>query len=96
MIRLLGFLDYLVSLYEWIVIIAIVLGMLIQFGVVNGSMPLVRSINEGLRAVTEPLLRPIRRMLPNTGGLDFAPLVLLLACVFLRSVVIATIADQIR
>jgi YggT family protein len=96
MIRLLGFLDYLVSIYEWIVIAAIVLGMLIQFGVVNGYMPLVRSINEGLRAVTEPLLRPIRRMLPNTGGLDFSPLVLLLACVFIRSVVIGTLADALR
>jgi YggT family protein len=96
MIRLLGFLDYLVSLYEWIVIAAIVLGMLIQFGVVNGYMPLVRSINDGLRAVTEPLLKPIRRLLPNTGGLDFAPLVLLLACVFLRSVVIGSVADALR
>jgi YggT family protein len=96
MIRLLGFLDYLVSLYEWIVIATIVLGMLIQFGIVNGFVPLVRSINDGLRAVTEPFLRPIRRFLPNTGGLDFAPLVLLLACVFLRSVVIGTLADQLR
>ena len=96
MIRLLSFLDYLVSIYEWIVIGAIVLGMLIQFGVVNGYMPLVRSINEGLRAVTEPLLRPIRGMLPNTGGLDFAPLVLLLGCVFLRSVVIGAVADALR
>ena len=91
MIRLLGFLDYLVSLYEWIVIAAIVLSMLIQFGVVNGHMPLVRSINEGLRAVTEPLLRPIRRMLPLTSGLDFAPLVLLLGCVFIRWVVIGNL-----
>jgi YggT family protein len=96
MIRLLGFLDYLVSIYEWIVIIAIVLSMLIQFGIVNGFVPLVRSINEGLRAVTEPLLRPIRRLLPNTGGLDFAPLVLLLGCVFLRSVVIGALADAVR
>lgn len=96
MIRLLGFLDYLVSIYEWIVIAAIVLSMLIQFGVVNGYMPLVRSINDGLRAVTEPLLRPIRRLLPTAGGLDFAPLVLLLACVFLRSVVVGSIADALR
>ncbi len=96
MIRLLGFLDYLVSIYEWIVIAAIVLAMLIQFGVVNGYMPLVRSINEGLRAVTEPLLRPIRRLLPNTGGLDFAPLVLLLGCVFVRWVVIGALMDALR
>jgi YggT family protein len=96
MIRLLGFLDYLVSIYEYIVIAAIVLSMLIQFNIVNGYVPLVRSINEGLRAVTEPLLRPIRRMLPNTGGLDFAPLVLLLACVFIRSVAIGALADALR
>ncbi len=96
MLRLLGFLDYLVQLYEWIVIAAVVLQMLIQFGVVNAYMPLVRSIREGLSAVTEPLLRPIRRRMPNTGGLDFSALVLLLICLFIRWVIIGGLADQFR
>jgi YggT family protein len=96
MIRLLGFLDYIVSIYEMIVIAAVIMSLLIQFGIVNLHVPIVRSINDALRAVTDPLLKPIRRMMPNTGGLDFAPLVLLLACLFLRSVVIGTIADNLR
>jgi YggT family protein len=96
MLRLLGFLDYLVSLYEWIVIAAVLLQMLIQFGVINGYQPLVRSIREGLAAVTEPFLKPIRRRMPNTGGLDFAPLVLLLICLFIRWVLIGVLVDQFR
>jgi YggT family protein len=96
MIRLLGFLDYLVYLYEMVVIAAVILGLLIQFGIINLHVPIVRGINDALRAVTDPLLRPIRRMMPNTGGLDFAPLVLLLLCLFTRSVVIGTIADNLR
>jgi YggT family protein len=96
MIRLLGFLEYLVLSYEWIVIAAIVLGMLIQFGIVNGRMPLVRSIYDGLFAVTEPLLRPIRRRLPVTGGLDFSPVVLLLICLFIRWVVIGNLMQAFQ
>jgi len=96
MLRLLGFLDYLVSLYEWIVIAAVLLQMLIQFGVINAYQPLVRSIRDGLAAVTEPLLKPIRRRMPNTGGLDFSPLVLLLICLFIRWVLIGVLIDQFR
>jgi YggT family protein len=62
------------------------------FGVVNAYNPMVRSIWQGLNAVTEPLLRPIRNMLPNMGGIDISPLFLLLACFFVQSVVIPNIA----
>ena len=57
------------------------------FGVVNPYNPTVRAIWQGLNAVTEPLLRPIRNMLPNMGAIDISPIVLLLACFFVQSVV---------
>ena len=88
MIPLLNFIGYLISLYEVVVIAAVVFSWLIAFNVINASNPIVRSLWQALTAVTEPLLKPIRRMMPDLGGLDLSPIVLLLALMFLRTVVI--------
>lgn len=92
MIELLGFISYLITLYTYVIIAGVVMSWLMAFGVVNAYNPMVRSIWQGLNAVTEPLLRPIRNMLPNMGGIDVSPLFLLLACFFVQSVVIPNIA----
>jgi YggT family protein len=92
MLELLAFLSYLVSLYEWIVIFAIVLSWLIAFNVVNFTNPFVRTLRQAFDALTEPLLRPIRRMMPDLGGIDLSPVVLLLACLFVRTVILPNIA----
>ncbi len=80
MIELLGFLRLIVRAYTWVVIGSVVMGWLLAFGLINFTNPQVRQVWNALGAVTEPLMKPIRRFLPNTGGLDFAPLVLLIAC----------------
>jgi YggT family protein len=54
----------------------------------NGSNPYVRQISYALHRVTEPLLGPIRRMLPDLGGIDISPIILLLALQFLRYLII--------
>jgi YggT family protein len=87
MLELLSFISYLITLYTYIIIAGVVMSWLIAFGVINGHNPMVRSIWQGLNAVTEPLLGPIRRMLPNMGGIDISPIILLLACTFLQTVV---------
>jgi YggT family protein len=61
---------------------------LMAFGVVNPYNPTARAIWQGLSAVTEPLLRPIRNIMPDLGAIDISPVVLLLGCVFVQSVVI--------
>lgn len=81
MIELLSFIRLIVNAYYWIVIIGVILSWLIGFGLVNYSNPMIRQVWNGLNAVTEPLLRPIRRSLPNTGGLDFSPLILIIGCI---------------
>lgn len=81
MYELLSFLRYLIELYTWVVIAGVVLSWLMAFGVINAYNPFVRSLWQGLNAVTEPLLRPIRNMLPNLGAIDISPVVLLIACV---------------
>lgn len=92
MLELLGFISYLVNLYEYVVIAAVVLSWLVAFNVINYSNPFVRSLMQAIGAITDPLLKPIRRMLPDMGGIDLSPIVLLLGCMFIRAVVIPNIA----
>jgi YggT family protein len=65
-------------LYQYIVVATAVMSWLIAFNVVNIRNDLVRSIWNMLVALTEPVLRPIRRWLPNTGAVDISPVILLL------------------
>lgn len=88
MIPLLRFVEYLIQLYEYVIIASVIVSWLIAFNVINAYNPFVRSLWNALRAVTEPVLAPIRRFLPDLGGIDVSPIVLLLFCFFLRSVVI--------
>ncbi len=66
------------DLYKLVIIVAAVMSWLIAFNVVNARNDFVRSVWNALTALTEPALRPIRRILPNTGGVDISPVVLLL------------------
>ena len=75
------------ELYTYVIIAVAVLSWLIAFNVVNMYNDLVRSIWNALNALTEPVLRPIRRLLPNTGGLDLSPIVLLLAIFFVERII---------
>ena len=75
------------QLYTWVIIAVAVLSWLIAFNVINIHNDFVRSIWNGLNALTEPLLRPIRRFMPNMGGLDISPIILLLAIFFLERII---------
>ena len=92
MIELLSFISYLIHLYVVIIIAMVIMSWLIGFGIINLYNPIVRAIYDALHAVTEPLLGPIRRMLPNLGPIDISPFVLLLICMFIQQVIIPNIA----
>ncbi|KQN89712.1 osmotic-shock protein [Sphingomonas sp. Leaf231] len=79
-------LQVILNLVWWIIIVQFVLSLLISFNVVNTSTNFVRSLYEGLDRLSEPLYRPIRRMLPNTGGIDFAPAIVLVLLAILNIV----------
>ena len=66
-----------ITLYIWILIAAAVLSWLVAFNVVNPHNQIVRNIGEILHRLTEPLLRPIRNLLPNLGGIDISPVILI-------------------
>jgi YggT family protein len=78
--------DELLNAYTWIVIASAIMSWLVAFGVVNVRNQIVRTIVNFLYAVTEPVLRPIRRVLPNLGGVDISPVVLLIGIYIVRSV----------
>lgn len=92
MIELLGFISYLIQLYTYVIIAGVIMSWLIAFGVINAYNPMIRSIWHALNAVTEPLLAPIRQALPNMGGIDISPVILLLGCYFVQTVVLPNLA----
>jgi YggT family protein len=85
MISLLNLIDLILSIIQWIVIASVVASWLVAFGVVNTRNQAVYTIVDSLNRITEPLLRPIRRLIPLFGGLDISPMVLLLAIWFIQS-----------
>lgn len=85
MISLAMLIDKVIDIYTWIVIASAIMSWLVAFGVVNVRNQFIRVIVDLLFRVTEPVLRPIRRILPNLGGVDISPVILLLGLFFLRS-----------
>ena len=74
----------LLKVLSWIIIIQAILSWLVAFNVVNTSSAFVRSLLIALDRITEPLYRPIRRVLPDFGAIDFSPLVALLLILVLQ------------
>ncbi len=75
------------DLYKIVIIAGAVLSWLIAFGVVNIRNDVVRAVWNLLMALTEPFLKPIRNFLPNTGGIDISPVILLLAVMFIQWII---------
>jgi YggT family protein len=93
MLRFLFFIDFLLNLYIFLLVAQAVLSWLIVFNVVNTRNPLVSTIGEFLYRITEPVLRPIRQIMPNFGGIDISPLIAILIIYFLQIVVIGNLRD---
>ena len=84
---LLNVLIIILDLYWWVIIAAVILSWLVAFNVVNRYNDVVRSIWNFVTALTEPLLRPIRGTVPNLGGIDISPLILLLLIFLLERII---------
>ncbi len=88
MVPLIGFIVLVIDLYIWVVIASAILSWLIAFNVVNTSNRFVYTLADMLYRITEPALRPIRNILPNLGGIDISPVILILFLLFIRDVVL--------
>lgn len=76
-----------ISIYIWLLIANAILSWLIAFNVINTSNQFVNTVGLFLHRITEPVLRPIRRIIPNLGGIDISPIILILLLFFLRDLV---------
>lgn len=85
MLSLAMLIDKVIDIYTWIVIGGAIMSWLVAFGVVNVNNKFIRMVVDVLYRLTEPVLRPIRSVLPNLGGVDISPVILLLGLFFLRS-----------
>jgi len=79
-----GIVDMILQLLVWIIIAQAVISWLVAFNVINTSSNFVRTVLDALDRLTAPLYRPIRRIMPDFGGIDFSPIVLILAIQIIR------------
>ena len=83
-VAVLNLINTVISLYIWVLIANAVLSWLVAFNVVNTQNKIVYMIGDFLYRITEPVLRPIRRVVPDLGGIDISPIILVLILFFLR------------
>jgi YggT family protein len=81
---LFGIIDMVLQVLVWVIIVQVILSWLVAFNVINTSSNFVRTVLDALDRLTAPLYRPIRKIMPDFGGIDFSPIVLILAIQILR------------
>lgn len=88
LIQLIGFVMMLITLVIWLVVAQAIISWLVAFNVINTHNQFVRTVLHFLDRLVDPLVRPIRRFMPDLGGIDLSPAVLIIALIFLRDVVL--------
>jgi YggT family protein len=88
MLSLLWLIDTILEIAKWLLIASAIFSWLIAFDVVNQRNRVVWQIGDFLHRATEPMLRPIRRILPQMGGLDLSPVVIILLIVFIQNLLV--------
>ena len=84
--------DQIINIYIWTLLIYIGVGWLVAFRIVNQWQPVVRMITDLLARIHEPLLRQVRRYLPDLGPVDISPIILFLAAQFIRNLLISAMS----
>ena len=77
--------SQIIEIFIWLLIMQAILSWLITFGVINTNSNIVNMIGNFLYKITEPVLRPIRSLLPDLGGIDVSPLILIILLIFFRN-----------
>jgi YggT family protein len=93
LIALVNIADLLLTILTWVIIIQVVLSWLLAFNVLNVHSGGVRNFIVALDRLTAPLYRPIRRMLPDFGGIDFSPLVILILIQVIKKLLAGVVAQ---
>ena len=80
--------DTIITLYIWILIASAILSWLVAFNVVNARNQFVAMLGDFLFRITEPVLRPIRNMMPSLGGIDVSPVVVILIIILIKDIIV--------
>ena len=88
--------DTVINLYIWALIISAILSWLIAFDIINTSNRLIATVAEVLYRITEPALRPIRRIVPTMGGVDLSPIILILLLFLARNLMFEYFGSGVR
>jgi YggT family protein len=83
------------EIYVWLLIASAILSWLIAFNVVNTRNQFVSMLWDFLYRITEPALRPIRSILPNLGGIDISPVILILIIIFIEKVIVSYVYPNV-
>ncbi|HEY7809463.1 MAG TPA: YggT family protein [Allosphingosinicella sp.] len=95
-LALIQVLMLLLNVVRWVIIVQFVLSLLLIFNVINTHNDFVRSLYAALEKITEPLYRPIRRVLPDFGGIDFSPMVVIILIMILQQLLGGIYLDVAR
>ena len=87
-------LDSIISLYLWCLFIFVILSWLINFGIVNTQHRFIYLVMDFLYKITEPPLRPIRRFVPNFGGIDISPIIIVFGLIFVRNLIMVDLVKM--
>ena len=94
MLAIFWLIDTVIGIYIFMLIASAILSWLVAFDVINSSNRFVYMVGDFLYRITEPALRPIRRIIPNLGGIDISPIILLIAIFFVRTFIATSIAPM--
>jgi len=95
MLAVLQIVDLLLSVLMWIIIVQAILSWLVAFNVINTYNDFVRQLLYALDRITEPLYRPVRKIMPDFGALDLSPMVVLLIIYILRNIILPSVAGSL-
>ncbi|MEM8797477.1 MAG: YggT family protein [Pseudomonadota bacterium] len=92
MVAVFATIDLVLGIFTWIIIASAIFSWLYAFNVINPSNQVVATIGNALYQLTEPVLRPVRRFIPQLGGIDISPIVVLVGIFFLRTFLQTSVA----
>ncbi|MEX1303672.1 MAG: YggT family protein [Rhodovibrionaceae bacterium] len=95
MYAIISLISMIIDIYIWLLIAMAVLSWLVAFNVINTTNRFVYTLGDFLHRITEPALRPLRRIVPNLGGIDVSPVILILLLIFIQNLLVRDLAPAL-
>lgn len=96
MFAIASLIDFVITVFIWILIANAVMSWLVAFNVIDPNNSIVRQIGYFLWRITEPVLAPVRKILPSMGGIDLSPILVIIVLYFVRNLILVDIMGMGR